>query len=248
MYKNNLLTELKIDLSKLVHDKNKFLKNFIALEGNECTGKTMILNNIKSNIVNLKEALASRNSYKDIQILEIPNNDSDIGKIVRHYLKADHEDNEVIKELRNSALLGGMILAHAEIDEIILRNPDTLFITSRSVLSTCIYQGALRDKVNIILDLIKDLYLPGYMVVLNASTDTILDRLSSRKWTVEKYDKKPIIERLNGFYDGFSTLFEETYASEMNLVKINNDKREVLDVINEFLYTVNKCIKEYEKP
>lgn len=182
----------------------------IQIEGNECSGKTTLINNL-SKLISEDDYL-SKFTYR---WLHLPSKQSTFGRICRRilhgdssYLKEAHNTDEVIsKEL--------VITLCAFLDQYIVNNrldKEVIQIESRGILSNLVYSNLTSSELSdnftqCVLPLITLLPKPDLIIYLKCDSLTLKYRLENRCEPKSLYDKSNLLDVINTRYDKVIKLF-----------------------------------------
>ena len=198
------------------------LKNFITLEGGECSGKTTIINEIIKKFDELNISYITTREPGGIRIAE------DIRKII-----LDVNNTEMTKECE-ALLYAASRMQHLSQKVIPAINEGKVVLCDRFLDSSLVYQGYARgigiDKILKINSFALD-YLPGLTLFIDVTPEVALKRLAGRSGKVDRLD-------LEG-----KKFHEDVYNGYLEIAKMYPDRIKRVDGNQELDKVVSDCIK-----
>ena len=198
------------------------LKNFITLEGGECSGKTTIINEIVKKFDELNISYITTREPGGIRIAE------DIRKII-----LDVNNTEMTKECE-ALLYAASRMQHLSQKVIPAINEGKVVLCDRFLDSSLVYQGYARgigiDKILKINSFALD-YLPGLTLFIDVTPEVALKRLAGRSGKVDRLD-------LEG-----KKFHEDVYNGYLEIAKMYPDRIKRVDGNQELDKVVSDCIK-----
>ncbi len=205
------------------------MKNFITLEGGECSGKTTIIESLIKKLDELGIQYITTREPGGIRIAE------DIRKII-----LDVKNTEMTPECE-ALLYAASRMQHLSQKVIPAINDNKVVICDRFLDSSLVYQGYARglgiDKVLTINSFALD-YLPGLTLFIDVTPDVALKRMSGRN-KADRLDLETM-DFHKRVYDGYQLVYKK-YPERIKRVDGNQELDKVVsDCIKIVLDYLNK--------
>ena len=194
---------------------------FVVIDGPNGVGKTTVINELEREIKNI--------GIKYILTKEPTN--SKLGQFIR--ANQDIYKNEIL-----ACLIAANRYEH--INSLIIPKLDEgyLVISDRYLPSSLVYQSIDNLDKDFIMSINKNIIIPDLTVILTASIETLVDRISKRS-EITRFEATELkaIE-----VDKYEQAYQFLLDSDYNIVKIDNDFNTINIIVKKIVLEISKII------